>query len=198
MDSAAWLTRLDQSGMPMRPVLIMIEAKNLREWIYPRTQELYQLLDKAASVQLAHPDVAIVPVLVCRRFHYTTGALAKQIGIHLIETKTQFVRRVVLGVDDGQRKVDEVVNELGYDVTLHDDARPAIRRQFETTLPARVDDAAERWRLVASHPEAPDAIAVLRDEDVLGDDRTRARDEFARCVLEATGEDASWASADLD
>lgn len=25
-----------------------IEAKNVRQWIYPRTQELYQLLDKSA------------------------------------------------------------------------------------------------------------------------------------------------------
>lgn len=198
LDSAAWLTRLDAVGMPTRPVLLMIEAKNLREWIYPRTQELYQLLDKAASVQVAHPDIQIVPVLVCRRLHFTTGAMAKQVGIHLIETKTQFVRPVVLSVDDGQRKVDEVVNELGYDVTLHDEATPAMKRQFETTLPSRVDEAAERWRQVALHPEVPYVLSLLRDEEVLGDERTRARDEFARCVREATGEDPVWASADLD
>ncbi|MDI9891707.1 hypothetical protein [Microbacterium sp. IEGM 1404] len=198
LDSAAWLLRLDANGMPMRPVLTMIEAKNLREWIYPRTQELYQLLDKAASVQVAHPDIPIVPILVCRRLNFITGAMAKQVGMHLIETKTQFVRPVVLNVDDGQRKVDEVVNELGYDVTLNDEATPAMKRQFETTLPSRVDEAAERWRLVALHPEVPDVLSVLRDEEVLGDERTRARDEFARCVQEATGEDAIWASADLD
>lgn len=198
LDSAAWLLRLDANGMPMQPVLIMIEAKNLREWIYPRTQELYQLLDKAASVQVAHPNVSLVPVLVCRRLNYITGAMAKQIGMHLIETKTQFVRPVVLGVDDGQRKVDEVINELGYDVTLHDDATPAMKRQFETTLPSRVDEAAERWRLVSLHPEVPDVLSLLRDEEVLGDERTRARDDFARCVREATGEETVWASADLD
>lgn len=198
LDNAAWLTRLDGTGMPMRSVLIMVEAKNLREWIYPRTQELYQLLDKAASVQVAHPNIPIVPVLVCRRFHYTTGVMAKQVGMHLIETKTQFVRPVVLSVDDGQRKVNEVVNELGYDVTLNDEATPAMKRQFETTLPSRVDEAAERWRQVALHPEVPDVLSLLRDEEVQGDERTRARDEFGRCVREATGEDPTWASADLE
>ena len=34
-------------------VTVVIEVKNLRAWLYPRAEEIYQLLDKAAQLQIA-------------------------------------------------------------------------------------------------------------------------------------------------
>lgn len=199
LDNAAWFTGLDEGGMPLPPVLVLIEAKNLREWVYPRTQELYQLLDKAVSIQVARPDVLILPMLVCRRAHYTTGQMAKQVGFHLATTTVQYVRPVVAGIKDGQRKVEEIIAELGFDIALQEGETSLVRRQFEQTLPARIYDAAKRWQAVALHPHVPDIVAQLRDEELLGDDRTYARDEFAGYVREALSEsDTPWASADHD
>ena len=54
----------------------------------PPTQ-LYQLLDKAARLQTAAPDVPIIPLLVCRRSHATTGKMAKQLGFFVLDTEVQ-------------------------------------------------------------------------------------------------------------
>jgi hypothetical protein len=39
---------------------VLIEVKNLRHWIYPSSDEIFQLLDKAAQLQLRHPDQQFV------------------------------------------------------------------------------------------------------------------------------------------
>jgi hypothetical protein len=93
------------------------------------------------------------PVFVCRRVHPTTAWMARRMGFHVIETKTQYVHPVVLEKDDvAQRKYDEVVEELGFKLTPHEGAVPPMVQQFSTILPERIDDAAERWGLVSDHP----------------------------------------------
>ena len=81
--------------MPTQPILVTIEAKNLRQWIYPRTQELYQVLDKSARLQLEHPDLGVLPVLVCRKAHYNANKMAQHLGFHVIATQRQYVRPAV-------------------------------------------------------------------------------------------------------
>jgi hypothetical protein len=62
LDDAAFLTLLSDDGTPLPPYFVPVEVKNLREWIYPRTPELHQLLHKASALQVAHPDWAMVPL----------------------------------------------------------------------------------------------------------------------------------------
>jgi hypothetical protein len=76
MDNAAHLTRSDDECAAATTVLV--EAKNLRQWIYPRTQEMYQLLRKAVSLQVRHPEARFVPVLVPRRINRIIGTMARQ------------------------------------------------------------------------------------------------------------------------
>jgi hypothetical protein len=120
LDNAAVYTPMDDWGRPGASTFVLVEAKNLRQWIYPRTQELYRLLDKGVSLQLAEPELCFASVLVCRRMHRLTGAFGSQIGLHAIETQTQYVRPIILGVEDGERKFNEVNEELGYNLTTHD------------------------------------------------------------------------------
>jgi len=40
--------------------------------MYPSSIELYQVLNKASSLQLQHPAQPIIPFLACRKAHTTT------------------------------------------------------------------------------------------------------------------------------
>jgi len=145
LDNAAFYTPVSD-GTPRLPVTMVVEAKNLREWIYPHTQELYQVLSKAAVLSVDFPAASVLPVLICRKMHYTTTRMAKQMGFHGIETRRQYVRPVVAGEGDTRRRFDEVVAELGYDLQPHEDAVPQMVTQFVTTVPRRIEEAAQRWR----------------------------------------------------
>jgi len=198
MDNAAFLTKVDPTmSAPPQTTTILIEAKNLRQWIYPRTQEMYQLLSKAVSLQVKHPGARFVPVLVCRRINRITGTMARQIGAHLIETKTQYVRPTVLNIDDGQRKFDEVNAELGFNLTLSDGGNRNMRDQFTTTLPNRVDDAAERWHAFAHHPDVPDLVARLRDDEIDSTLRRHTIAELGSAVEDVTSETVRWAGSEF-
>jgi hypothetical protein len=197
LDNAAFYTGISADGVPGRATLVPIEAKNIRAWVYPRTQELYQLLDKSCSLHDRRPDVAIAPVFVCRRIHPTTAWMARQMGFHVIETRTQYVRPVVLEKDDvARRKYDEVVEELGFKLTPHEGSVPPMVQQFSTILPERIDDAAERWGLVSDHPRVPDLLALLRDDEIPLADRYACLVELGQSVEEATGEPTRWVASD--
>jgi hypothetical protein len=197
VDNAAFHTALSDAGLPGATTLVPIEAKNIRQWVYPRTQELYQLLDKSSSLHQLHPEVAITPVFVCRRLQVTTAWMAQQMGFHVIETKTQYVRPVVAEKDDdARRKFEEVNQELGFNLTTHEDEVAPMISQFADTLPRRMGNASERWRTVAAHPRVPDLLAQLRDDEIPDDSRHGYLEELGQSVQEATGEDVGWTSVE--
>jgi hypothetical protein len=70
LDSAVIFTPMSHDGLPGQPIAVPIEVKNIRDWIYPSSQELYQLLEKAAQLKQLRPEIPIVPLLVCRRALY--------------------------------------------------------------------------------------------------------------------------------
>jgi hypothetical protein len=102
LDHAVIFTPITDAGLPGQPIAVPVEVKNLRDWIYPSSQEPYQLLDKAAKLRRLHPDVPIVPVLVCRRAHYTAFKMARDMGFFIIEARRQYI-----GLVD-EEKLDEV------------------------------------------------------------------------------------------
>lgn len=192
LDNAAVYTPMDDWGRPGASTFVLVEAKNPRQWIYPRTQELYRLLDKGVSLQLAEPELCFASVLVCRRMHRLTGAFGSQIGLHAIETQTQYVRPIILGVEDGERKFNEVNEELGYNLTTHDGRVAPMERQFITTLPGRIDDVAERWSAFANHPDVPDLVSMLRDDEIDKSTRHGVVAQLSECVAEITEENPVW------
>ena len=66
--------------------LAAIEAKNLREWIYPDRKEVRDLLRKCVHVDA-------VPVLIARRIHYSTFSLLRHCGVLLHQTYNQLFPR---------------------------------------------------------------------------------------------------------
>ena len=158
LDSAAYLQLVDEHGFPAGTIVVVIEVKNVRDWIYPRARELHQLLDKAAQLQLRHRDIRFVPVLVCRRTHYTTFAMAQDLGFHVLQTYTQFIQP---RHDLNSAHLEEVRQELGYlDLLVHDTAHTSLTKGLAGSLLTAAPRRAERWSRTAS--AAGSIFAALR------------------------------------
>jgi hypothetical protein len=139
-DSGGMVVPLTVEGIPRTPVTILVEVKNIRSWVYPNSVELYQLLDKATTLQEKHPDQPIVPVLVCRRAHKTLFRMAKQLGFFVIQTERQWAGDVpeddLLGVR----------SELHFQ-DLHRGSEPSVRvrDRFRNVLPREATTFAAAW-----------------------------------------------------
>jgi len=147
LDNAAYLMLTDTQGRPTGVVTVLIEVKNVRHWIYPDSAELYDLLDKAARLQIANAGHPFVPVLVCRRAHSTTFEMALQLGFFVIATRAQFLLNVQ-GVNLAH--VQQVDQELGF----HDmvviaptsaQSSKSLERRFSTVLPPLAVRTADRF-----------------------------------------------------
>lgn len=193
LDNAAHYTGVGSDGMPLAPVTMPIEAKNLREWVYPQTQELYQLLDKSARLQQARPTARLMPLLVCRQMHPLAGVMAKQMGFHIIPTWRQYVRPVVTRYDEtAQRKFEEVRDELGYNLEPHEDAVEQMVNQFTKTLPKRTEEASQRWAAICAREDVIEHLHQLRDDQLMYAERREVIAELGQAVGEVLGEEARW------
>jgi hypothetical protein len=111
LDNAAFLTTVDQLRfVPTGQYIVLVEVKNIRSWIYRSTAELYQLLHKAARLQVDHPDQRFLPVLICGRAKYMVRRRS-------MSSFFQPRQRLIQGGGDGQSwgggEVDRVDAEQG-------------------------------------------------------------------------------------
>jgi hypothetical protein len=90
LDNAAWLSPMDQRTQTPtgKTFLVPIEVKNVRHYLYPNHWEIYQLLHKAVGLANAHPEYPVLPILICRKAHYQTMRLAKDLGFLVFQTHT--------------------------------------------------------------------------------------------------------------
>lgn len=184
LDNAAYLTTLDAAGFPSRIITVPVEVKNVRDTLYPGDQEVHQLLAKSALLQLAHPDRDLLPVLVCRRAHYTTLKLADTLGFYVISTKEQF-----LPTHLDPAAIAEIVDVLGYDLVARDHPEPALVRHFGVTVQHDATRRADTWRATSS--EFGDLFAALRP-----DLRYRDREYYRAELLERAGLKDTTAGSD--
>lgn len=144
LDNAAFLQVLDDDGRPLPALLVPIEVKNGRHWLYPNAEELYQLLYKAARLRELSGETEIVPVLICRRRAFITYQFARALGFVAFETQRQYL--LAPEEKDAERKLDEVRLELGYaDLLVSNEPDPQIVRLFEETLPNYGPGIGIRW-----------------------------------------------------
>jgi hypothetical protein len=197
---------LDAAGFwPLDPydpstglVPFAVEVKNIRSWIYPWDNEVWDLLSKVADF----PDV--VPVLVARKIHLVTFRFFKDIGALGFQMHCQwFAAHGTTKAPLDPSTFEEVTRQLGFrDATRAADPpamHPPLRNWFRD-VPIMADhtlvqDQQERWGRAA--PIVAD-YDVLRDETVIGRARHDAWAEFARAI-EAAGlsDRGGWASHDF-
>jgi len=128
--------------------------------IYPDSSELYQVLHKCLLLKRAHPDIPVVPILVCRRAQKTAFFMAKQLGFLVIEMAAQFVGDTVT---EGQ--LLEVRNELGFsDLYLGAGPSLAVRDRMREHLGPYLTQYADNWTETSQDPEIPDLLSRLRNK----------------------------------
>lgn len=185
LDNAALYVPARPDGTPATPVAVPMEVKNLRDWIYPTSQELYQLLDKAAQLQALRPGVAIAPVLVCRRAHFTTFRMAKAFGFFVIQTKRQYIS----GVDE--TNLAEVRNELGFrDLIAGTEADDLVVRRLRDTFPKMATDTAARWKATTANAALCSTFGVLRGP--ISGRRRRQETDLLRRLAAGAGMGNGW------
>lgn len=169
LDSGAWLHSIDPAtGLPRLPFALPMEMKNRRQWFYPIHKEVYQLLGKAAALQMQHPAQPMVPIFVCRRAHPWLGWMAKDLGFLLHTTRRQFATLP-------HKMTGKLFEELRTDLSLADltlvseDSLPSIQQFFRETIIKQAARAAPRWAAAAA-TVAPYA-GKLRTENVPPGDR---------------------------
>ena len=115
--------------------LVGIEAKNIREWLYPDREEITELLGKAVALDC-------VPVLIARRFPFVTFKLLSACGVVLHENYNQLLPKA-------ERELAEKVKNkrlLGYhDIRLGNQPNDRLIRFVTTNLPRLLPRARERF-----------------------------------------------------
>ena len=187
LDSAAWCFSRHE-GLVGRPVLLPIEVKNLREWLFPDAPQVHQVLHKAAALSAADATTPLVPTLICRRRHITTLYMAQDLGFFVIEVKKQWLAP---SNQYSSRELMEVRNELGYEfLSVAAGPDPLLVKILRETLPGRAEAAAERWSAVGARFGAEYAVIV---NDRLPATTRRASFEKLRAgVMRSVGARGGW------
>lgn len=160
VDNAAYLHDLQQGLAAAKTYVVVFEAKNIRDWLYPTSVENYQLLDKCAYLAECLPGVPIVPVLCARRIQQLTYTFAKSAGFFAIETHRQYLAGSV-----DKSGVRLVHDRLGFDLEiLGSTAPPVLVKRLSKQLPLQAEAVAGRWR--ETHEVASPFYKKLRDENL--------------------------------
>lgn len=193
LDNAAWLTPMDQQTQAPAggPVLVPIEVKNLRHWLYPHHWEIYQLLHKAAGLAIAHPEYPVLPILICRKVHYRTHQLARDLGFLIFQTHSQYVQPSERVRPD---HFEEVREELGLaDLQLTDSANPALVGWL-AGAPAREGPAySDRWMEFSRH--LLPTFGQLREQALPWPNRLEIMGQLHRLVIGHFGQAGSWSQS---
>lgn len=115
---------------------LCIECKNYREWIYPHHHVISELIIKAA-------ELGALPVLICRRFHYTTlRNFLEPAGIIAHQSLYQYYPKDQIELANRVKHA----RSLGFtDVTATEEPHPRTVQFFEQFMPSIVDRMAIRW-----------------------------------------------------
>lgn len=188
LDSGGFMPALNDKGIPLGTVYVPVEIKNIRDWVYPQTAELYQLLDKSAQLQRSAPDASILPVLATRRINHTLRFLAQRLGFKVLETRQQYIRAVS---DD---ELADIRTELGFmDLMRIEDGttRPELRRFFREALPVKALEYAANWRTTVIDHELDEFFRLLRDARLRYTDREDLMTHF-RATMAELGYRGGW------
>jgi len=168
----------------------LVEVKNVRDWIYPSSPELFQLLHKAAVIQDRHPDQSFLPVLVCRRAHTTTAFMAKDLGFFIIEARRQYLSESSIIDPD---HFLEMTNELGLvDMVIgHDSTKRTENRLVTIQQYFDIESATATWKTMSARTELHGVFRRLNNERLSPHERTTLL-ESVRGIAKEEGASRGW------
>jgi len=179
LDSYAYVT-LSGQGLQRHAVPIGIEVKNIREWVYPESSELWQALRAAVELEC-------VPILVTRRIHITTGRFCKSIGMLAHETQKQYFAR---SLESDSRLLAAHDGLYFRDVIAWEAADPSVTKFFEVTLPTVLDRTVQNFAKFGDLIRTYAIDAQLHNDHLHLEVRKKRfagfRDEYKRLTGETT------------
>ena len=119
LDAFAYILKLPDLGLD---ATLVVEVKNINDWIYPWTKELWELLVKAANLAT---HISILPILVCMRWAYPTSNMAKDIGFFVIQTQNQLFSPLI-----PEDEFKEVIDDFCLTITQHQGPLTEIENFF--------------------------------------------------------------------
>ena len=112
-----------------------IEVKNRREWIYPDSKEVLELLNKCCELDA-------VPVMICRRYAYVTFSVLHRCSVLLHQNYNQLLPESMRDVAERAKDKDL----LGYhDIRVGTEPDSRLRRFIGSQLPSLLPEARERF-----------------------------------------------------
>lgn len=127
-----------------------IEAKNIREWLYPDRTEIFDLLSKCIALD-------VVPVLIARRIHFSTFLVLNTCGVVVHQTFNQLFPTADTKLADKARHK----NSLGYhDIRVGNLPDTRLVDFIANNLPAAIEQQREKF------DEYKDVIERLVDGDI--------------------------------
>lgn len=170
LDSYALLPFADNTRQ-RRVATIGIEIKNIREWIYPESIEIWKAL-KACI------DLDCIPIIITRAFHYTTGTFFRDIGAFGRETRHQYFSSKLWK----DPLYTPLKKELCFrDMILWPEGKPdpMVTRFFSDLLPRYIFRTATTFEhnkpLIAQYAQGP-----LHDEKTAISDRSKLMSQFRK------------------
>jgi hypothetical protein len=118
-------------------VLLGIEVKNVREWLYPANPRIWPMLSKCVEIDA-------VPVLVTRKVAFLTRQLFTAIGVLRLEFHRQVFSQLVASQLEGIRHTDL----LGYKdvIALPSKAHPTVVKFASEVVPRYLESYSAKWK----------------------------------------------------
>lgn len=113
-------------------VPLVVEVKNVHEWIYPRDRRLWELLTKAANLVLN--GVEVFPVLACVRSAWQTSQMARDLGFLTCDMRVQVFSPDPTKIDPDQFAT--VREEFGLPIVQTDEPLSSVV-EFMARVPRR-------------------------------------------------------------
>jgi hypothetical protein len=153
--------------------LLIVEDKNLREWLTPSSEEVWALIGKALRVPNA------IPVLICRRMHFVGYTIFGHVGLACWQVYRQYFHPSIESDLVPLRHKDG----LGFaDITTDVEPPPALVRFFAKTLPQHAEAFRTRFetnRVLLQRY----AIDLGLETDMWGSQRSTLFEQFRRELL---------------
>lgn len=174
LDTYARLPFTDHVGN-LKVAVLGIEIKNIREWIYPQSVEIWKALKSCI-------DLDCFPIIISRAFHYTAFAFFRDVGLFGHKTRHQYFSTKLWK----HPLYSAVKKELCFrDMVLwkEDKPDPIVTRFFSEILPQNISRITQVYQfhkqLIAKYAQGP-----LHDENTDISDRSKIfnqfRDDFKR------------------
>lgn len=143
-NSAFYIDDTDPADPQM--ITVVFEVKNTRSWYYADNAEVLWFLAKAARIQAERPGRLILPVFLCRRWHWTLWVQGEEAGFLPAEVRNQLV---LPDAELTPERFEQVRLELGYEDLVLDNA--ATNRHLGIVSGAMAKYARPRAELWAQH-----------------------------------------------